>query len=143
MIQRSDQIARTLHLPATPEEVFQRSFATPQALATWFAEKVEGDYRVGGTIALLWGKHRCECRITALEPGKCFEYQWHPGEARNLTDHPEEELTTVRFDLLPHENGTELRLLETGFERIPYARRGTAFGENSNGWDEELAKLYR
>jgi uncharacterized protein YndB with AHSA1/START domain len=143
MINRVDQISRVLILPASPEEVFRRSFGSPEAISSWFAETVTGDFEVGGTIALIWGKHRCECRVTALEPGVCFEYQWHPGEACALHAFPEGELTTVRFELYPHPEGTELRLVETGFERIPYARRGTTFGENSNGWDEELAKLLR
>jgi hypothetical protein len=79
--------------------------------------------------------------MTEWEPGRALSYQWHPGEAYALDAMPESELTTVRFELLPQDGGTLVRMTESGFANIAESRAIKAFEANNGGWDEELAKL--
>jgi hypothetical protein len=37
--------------------------------------------------------------------------------------------------------GTLLQVVETGFDRIPAARRADAFRMNSGGWDHQLVNI--
>ncbi len=136
-----DTIEREVILPAAPEVVWERSFASPSALASWFPETVEGDYQDGGVFYLIWGQHRVEAQLVEYVPGQALAYQWHPGDAYTLDTFPREELTTVRFTLEPHPDGTLVRMVESGFAKVAEARRAHALKENTGGWDEELAKL--
>jgi len=136
-----DAIERDLLLPASPEVVWEKSFGSPEALSSWFPEKIEGDYSPGGTFFLIWGEHRCEARLTEFTPGRALAYQWHPGDIYTLDTFPAEELTTVRFTLEPEGESTRVRMVESGFSRIREERRAAALKANTGGWDEELAKL--
>ncbi len=136
-----DSIERELTLPAQPAEVWRRSFATPEALSSWFPEKIEGSFEVGNSFFLVWGEHRCEALLVDYIEGQSLAYQWHPGDALMLDARPRSELTTVRFTLEPCDEGTRVKLVEDGFAAIPEDRRNYALEQNNAGWDEELAKL--
>jgi uncharacterized protein YndB with AHSA1/START domain len=136
-----DTIEREMVLPAAPETVWEKSFATTEALANWFPDRVEGTVAAGNAIFFVWGEHRCEALVSEYAPGRALSYKWHPGSAATLDAYPEGELTTVRFTLEPHAEGTLVRMVESGFSNIPEDRREFALGENTSGWDSELAKL--
>ena len=136
-----DAIERELVLPASPSVAWEKSFGSPSALSSWFPERVEGEFATGASFFLIWGEHRCEARLVEFVPGQVLAYQWHPGDALMIADRPENELTTVRFTLAPHEKGTLVRMVENGFSNIDVSRREYALGQNTGGWDEELAKL--
>jgi uncharacterized protein YndB with AHSA1/START domain len=137
----SDSIERVLILPSPRLTAWAKSFATPEALASWFPDRIEGEFAIGGSFVMIWGEHRCEARLVEYVEGEVFSYQWHPGETCRLADHPEAELTTVRFTLQDHEAGTRVEMVESGFDNIPAERRANALRENTEGWTSELAKL--
>lgn len=137
---------REFVLPADPETVWRRSIGSPEALSSWFPERIEGDFAVGGRFFLVWGETRCEARLVESVPNASLAYQWHPGESCGLDDRPADELTTVWFSLTPTPDGrTTLRLVESGFDCIPVPQRAHAIEMNTSadGWDGELAKLVR
>lgn len=141
MLHISDTIEHELTLPASPEVVWEKSFATGAALSSWFPEKVDGEFSEGSEVFFIWGEHKCQARIVEYVPGSVLAYQWHPGDAMMLNERPEDELTTVRFTLTSVENGTKVRMVESGFSKIAESRASYALGENTKGWVEELAKL--
>jgi hypothetical protein len=47
----------------------------------------------------------------------------------------------VVFELEEVPEGTRLTVRETGFDRIPVARRGKAYRENDEGWTGQLNNL--
>lgn len=141
MLPIADTIERTLVLPAPRQAVWAKSFATPAALASWFPEAIEGDFAVGENYTMIWGEHRCECRLVELNESESFVYQWHPGSACQIADLPESELTSVRFTLSDHLDGTKVEMVESGFSNISEDRRKFAFSENDGGWNSELPKL--
>lgn len=141
MLHISDTIERTLVLPAERTMVWQKSFATPAALASWFPERIDGEFELGGTYTMIWGEYHCQCRLVEHIESESFVYQWHPGAACEISKFPESELSTVRFTLSDHPEGTQVLMVESGFLRIPEDRRVNAFTENNGGWDAELPKL--
>ena len=53
---------------------------------------------------------------------------------RRATATPTSERTLVVFELSDAPGGTRVRVVETGFDRIPAARRAEAFRLNDEGW---------
>jgi hypothetical protein len=47
----------------------------------------------------------------------------------------------VEFELQEVEGGTLLRIVESGFDKLPAARRAEAFRMNSGGWDQQLKNI--
>lgn len=141
MLHMNDSIERSLLLPSPRHIAWAKSFATPEALASWFPDRIEGRFVVGECFVLIWGEHRCEARLVEYVEAEVFSYQWHPGVNCLLSDHPEAELTTVRFTLHDHEEGTRVEMVESGFANVPAERRAFALRENNEGWTSELAKL--
>ena len=143
MAEFSDSIRREVFVPVPRQEVWDKAFGSPAALASWFPERVEGGFVANGEFTVSWGGHSCGCRMTAFEPGEVFAYQWHPGDALPLDGRPEGELTTVSFVFSDVTGGTRVTMVESGFSQIAADRRDWAFRQNDGGWDDELPKLSR
>jgi hypothetical protein len=58
-------------------------------------------------------------------------------------DHAAEPTTLVEFRLEEVPGGTELTVVESGFDRIPARRRDEAFRMNDGGWTEQLRNIER
>jgi hypothetical protein len=52
-------------------------------------------------------------------------------------------MTLVEFLLDEVAGGTKLQLVESGFDRIPLARRSNAFRMNEEGWSIQLTNIER
>ena len=49
--------------------------------------------------------------------------------------------TPLVMSILAVVGGTLLTVVESGFDRIPLARRAGAFAENSEGWTEQMKNI--
>jgi hypothetical protein len=49
----------------------------------------------------------------------------------------------VEFQLEEIAGGTQLTVVESGFDRVPQARRAEAFRMNDRGWTEQLRNIER
>jgi uncharacterized protein YndB with AHSA1/START domain len=58
-------------------------------------------------------------------------------------DYSAEPTTLVEFTLQDAEGGTALTIVESGFDRIPLARRAEAFRMNDQGWAGQMKNLER
>jgi len=58
-------------------------------------------------------------------------------------DYAGEPTTLVEFQLADVADGTQLTVVESGFEGIPLARRAIAFRMNDQGWAEQLTHIAR
>lgn len=140
-----DEIKKELILPADPQTVWDKSFGSPEAIATWFLPVKEGTFAVGETLNFDCGDQVAQARIISIDPPHKLVWQGHPGGAHKLIDFPESEMTTDTFTLEPHPEGTKLTVIESGFANIPEPRYSAAFKDNENGWDIVLpiiAKTY-
>jgi len=50
-------------------------------------------------------------------------------------------MTLVEFTLEDAPGGTCLTIVESGFDRVPLARRAEAFRMNSDGWSEQMQNI--
>ncbi len=71
-------------------------------------------------------------------------YRWHPFAVDGGVDYANEPTTLVEFTLSETADGVLLRIVESGFDAIPEARRADAFEANSGGWAKqtELVRKY-
>jgi len=83
-------------------------------------------------------------QIVAIEPQRRLAFRWHPYAVESGADYAQEPTTLVEFTLAETDDGVLLRIVESGFDRIPADRRVAAFEANSEGWaaQTELVRKY-
>jgi uncharacterized protein YndB with AHSA1/START domain len=84
-----------------------------------------------------------EVRVERIEPERYFAYRWHPYAIDPAVDYSPEPTTLVEFTLDEAKGGTVLRIVESGFDRIPAARRAEAFRMNEGGWTAQVENIER
>src|SRR6185437_1911385 len=84
-----------------------------------------------------------EMLVERIEPERVLAYRWHPYAVEPGEDYPAEPMTLVEFRLADVAGGTELTVVESGFDRLPPARRFEAFRMDDEGWTEQLRNIER
>ncbi len=79
--------------------------------------------------------------IESLEPEHFFSFRWHPYAIEEGVDYSAEPTTLVAFTLDDAGAGTQLTIIESGFDAIPESRRAKAFSSNSNGWNGQIENI--
>jgi uncharacterized protein YndB with AHSA1/START domain len=79
--------------------------------------------------------------IERVEPEHHLSWRWHPAAIDASVDYSPEPTTLVEFELSEVDGGTLLRVVESGFDQIPAARRDEAFRMNTGGWDHQLVNI--
>lgn len=82
-----------------------------------------------------------EVAVKAIEPETLFSFTWHPYAVDPKTDYSKEPPTMVEFRLDGSPSGSTLWITESGFDKIPEARRAEAFRMNEGGWTEQMKKI--
>jgi len=142
----SDRIERQILLAAPRGKVW-RALIDAESFGDWFGVNLKGQRFVAGETArghITYPGYEhlvCEMQIERIEPEHLFAYRWHPYAVDPSADYSREPTTLVEFALEEHADGILLRLVESGFERIPLARRAEAFRMNSGGWDEQMQNI--
>ncbi len=78
-----------------------------------------------------------ELVVERIEPMSLFSFRWHPGADDPDPPYPDDEMTTVWFELTEAEGGTLLTIVESGFGRVPLERRAKVFEMNEGGWQAQ------
>jgi hypothetical protein len=81
--------------------------------------------------------------VQEMQPEHLFTWRWHPGAHDSSLDYTNEPMTLVAFKLADAEGGTLLTITESGFDDISLARRAKVFGQNNQGWDDQVKNLER
>ena len=141
----TDRIEKTVIIKAPRTRVW-RAIADAQQFGEWFRVKLDGQFMAGATISgtITYPGYeglRMEIVIERIEPERLFSYRWHPGDPR--TDYSRDPTTLVEFMLEEVADGTRLTIVESGFDRIPLARRAEAFRMNEGGWSEQIQNIER
>jgi uncharacterized protein YndB with AHSA1/START domain len=134
----TDRIEKKVQLNAPRSRVW-RAISNSQEFGEWFRVKLEGAFAAGKTIR---GKilhpgfehMTMEMMIERIEPERYFSYRWHPYAIDPKVDYTNEPTTLVEFRLEEAKGGTELTIVESGFDRLPAARRDEAFRMDEKGW---------
>ena len=142
----NDRIERQILLAAPRSKVWH-ALVDAESFGDWFGVNLKGQrFVVGettrGHITYPGYEHLvCEMQVERIEPERLFAYRWHPYAVDPAVDYSREPTTLVEFTLEAHADGILLRLVESGFDRIPLARRAEAFRMNSGGWDEQMQNI--
>lgn len=137
-----DIIQREIIINATKERIYD-AIANPDQVVLWFPETLEGNYKIGERPIFGFGEHgRNQIYIVDAKPYEYFAYRWVPGANHFLGDVLDVPNTLVEFRIEEiAENACKVTLTESGFAKLPIEFMGTAFKENSGGWDFMLGRL--
>jgi len=142
----SDRIEEQVLLHAPRARVW-RALTTADELGAWFGANladatIAPGAQVVGPIALPGYEHLTfDVTIEEMVPERRFAWRWHPHAIDPAVDYSAEPRTLVTFTLEDSpDGGTLLRVVESGFDALPAARRAAAFLGNSNGWRGQLQK---
>jgi uncharacterized protein YndB with AHSA1/START domain len=144
----NDRIEKEIELKAPVSRVW-RALTDYREFGEWFRVKLEGPF-VAGKIAggyITWPGYehlRMEVVVQKIEPERLFSYTWHPYAKDPKVDYSKETPTLVEFTLEKSAKGanwTLLKVTESGFDKIPSARRAEAFRMNENGWAQQLKNI--
>ena len=143
----TDRIEKTIVLRAPRSRVW-RAIANAEEFGAWFGVKLEGAFapgaRVQGRITTPGYEHlTMEITIEQVDPERLFSYRWHPYAIDPSVDYSGEPTTLVEFRLDEVAGGTRLTVIESGFDRIPLARRAEAYRMNDQGWAEQIKNIER
>ena len=144
----TDRIEKNVVLKAPRSRVW-RALADPQEFGAWFGVRLEGKkfepgVRVQGQITVPGYEHvLMDIIVERVDPEHLFSYRWHPYAVEPGVDYSSEATTLVEFRLEEVAGGTELTVVESGFDRIPLARRAEAFRMNDGGWAEQIKNIER
>jgi uncharacterized protein YndB with AHSA1/START domain len=86
---------------------------------------------------------KVELQIERVEPERYLSLRWHPYAIDPAVDYSGEPTTLVEFQLKEASGGTQLTIVESGFDKIPLARRAEAFRMNDKGWTEQVTNIER
>jgi len=145
----TDRIEKTIVLRAPRKRVW-RALSDSKEFGTWFGVKFDGPFAPGASmrgvivpttvnaeVANAQKEYEgmpFEITIEQVEPERLFSFRWHPFAVERGVDYSAEPTTLVVFALEEVANGVMLTVTESGFDRIPLARRPKAFTANEQGW---------
>jgi uncharacterized protein YndB with AHSA1/START domain len=143
----TDRIEKTAVLRAPRSRVW-RALTTAEEFGAWFRVKLEGTFAEGaivrGRITHPGYEHvTMEVLVERIEPERYFAYRWHPYAIEPGVDYSPEPTTLVEFTLADEGGGTRITIVESGFDRLPVARRAEAFRMNDGGWTGQMKNIER
>ncbi|HEX3456955.1 MAG TPA: SRPBCC family protein [Candidatus Baltobacteraceae bacterium] len=81
------------------------------------------------------------CTVERIEPQRYFSFRWIPYGIDADVDPNDEPTTLVEFHLEQIGGGTQLTIVESGFDRVPARRRERAFRMNDSGWTAQAENI--
>ena len=142
-----DRVEKTAILKAPPSRVW-RALTDAEQFGAWFGRKLDGPFAVGrpvkGRLTIKGYDHiTLDLVVERMDPETHFAYRWHPYAIDPKVDYSSEPMTLVEFRLAPAPEGTQLTVVESGFDAIPAHRRAEAYRMNDGGWKGQVENLRR
>ena len=154
----SDRIEKAVLLRAPLSRVWQ-ALTDASEFGKWFGVRLEGQFKAGtpirGTItpttvdpevAKLQKPYEgmtFEIVIDRIEPKTLFSFRWHPFGVDPKVDYSKEPMTLVEFTLQELPEGVHLKVIESGFDKVPIERRAQAFTANEGGWTKQMELIQK
>lgn len=145
----TDRIEKTILLRTSLKRAW-RALADSTEFGNWFGMKFDGPFSPGAVMRGVIVPTTVDAEVAAaqkpyegipfditieqMEPERLFSFRWHPGAIEPGVDYSMEPTTLVVFTLEEVADGIMLTVTESGFDRIPLARRAKAFATNEGGW---------
>jgi uncharacterized protein YndB with AHSA1/START domain len=141
----TDRIEKTVVLRAPRARVW-KALTDARQFGEWFGVDLAGRFapgeRLSGRITHEGYTHvTMEITVERLEPERLVSWRWHPHAVDPKVDYSTEPTTLVEFRLEETSEGTRLTVVESGFDRLPPARRAEAFRMNEGGWAQQVERV--
>jgi uncharacterized protein YndB with AHSA1/START domain len=141
----TDRIEKEILLRAPRARVW-KALTDAKQFGEWFGIDLHGAFvpgkRVTGKLLIKGFDHlTIDFDVERIEPETYFSYRWHPYAVDPKVDYAAEPTTLCEFRLEEIDSGTRLTTIESGFDRIPAARREEAFRMNDGGWTSQMKKF--
>src|SRR5690349_18647883 len=145
MASTTDRIEKQILLRAPRSRVW-RAVSDYKQFGEWFRVALEGPFapgaRVRGKVTYPGYEHvTFEVQVERVEPERLLSWRWHPAAIEAGVDYSKEPTTLVVFELEEQSGGTLLKVVESGFDRLPPARRANAFRMNEQGWAAQMENV--
>lgn len=146
MTSSTDRIEREILLKASRSRVW-RALSNAEEFGSWFGAALKGNQfvpgaRVRGPITICGHEHIFfDAQIVEMKPEQLFSFHWHPYPIDPTVDYSKEVPTLVVMELTDVEGGTLLKVVESGFDKVPASRRAEAFRMNSGGWEGQMRNI--
>ena len=130
-------VSRTIAIAAPPAKVWA-AITEPELIVKWFGSGATLDRLEPGGIGV-WtfdGYGDVPIMVESLDPIRTITYRW--GDTKSPTIDPVAS-TVFTFTLEPTDAGTQLHVVETGFQHLSDPARHLS--DNQEGWTTELDKL--
>jgi uncharacterized protein YndB with AHSA1/START domain len=139
-----EQIERETVIAAPVERVWAL-LTDAEHLGRWFGDAgAELDLRPGGALSLSWERYgTVRGRVVDVEAPRRFSYRWSVLRESFDSEPAEGNSTLVEFTLHAEGDGTRLRVVESGFDKLfaDPAKQGERAEDNRKGWASELDEL--
>jgi uncharacterized protein YndB with AHSA1/START domain len=141
----TDRIEKQITLDAPLPRVW-RALTEVEQFNEWFGISLTTPFAPGAEVSGKFRNQKYEhltmtIWIETMEPPKFFSFRWHPYAIEPGVDYSAEPTTLVSFTLEETGAGTNLTIVESGFDAIPESRRAKAFSMNSNGWNGQAENI--
>jgi uncharacterized protein YndB with AHSA1/START domain len=141
----TDRIEKQITLDAPLPRVW-RALTEVEQFNEWFGISLTTPFTPGAEVSGKFRNQKYEhltmtIWIETMEPPKFFSFRWHPYAIEPGVDYSAEPTTLVSFTLEETGAGTNLTIVESGFDAIPESRRAKAFSMNSNGWNGQAENI--
>ena len=129
-------VRRTIHIAASLDTVW-RTITEPALISQWFGRADFAGTAAGSLGTLTWDDHGSfPVRIEAVDEPHSITYRWNQEPAAQLD---EGGSTVFTFTLEPAGDGTQLTVVETGFENT--SDPAANLEDHREGWGSELDEL--
>ncbi len=148
----TDRIEKKIVLRAPLDRVW-RAISDANEFGSWFGMAFDGPFEEGARltgkiaptsvdpeVAKLQEPHvgkAFDFSVERIEPERLISFRWHPYAIDPDVDYSSEPMTLIVFELKEVAEGVLLTISESGFDRIPLARRAEAFKANEGGWEHQ------
>jgi uncharacterized protein YndB with AHSA1/START domain len=141
----TDKIEKEIVLKAPRARVW-RALTDPAEFSKWFGVEMKDPFVPGakakGKITHPGYEHlTLDMTVERMEPERLFSWRWHPYAVDPARDYSAEPTTLVECELTDVPGGTRLRIVESGFDQVPMARRAEAYRMNSEGWASQVQNV--
>jgi uncharacterized protein YndB with AHSA1/START domain len=141
----TDRIEKKILLHAPRSRVW-RALTDAQEFGQWFGAILDRPFaansRVTGRITHPGYEHvPFDITIERIEPERLIAWRWRPDPVDTARDYSHEPTTLVQFELEEVEGGTQLTVVESGFDQIPRERREQAYRGNEQGWTGQMNSI--
>jgi uncharacterized protein YndB with AHSA1/START domain len=156
MVSSTDRIVKRIFLRAPQERVW-RAISESRQFGAWFGMQLDGEFAAGQPISGVLVPTKADPEVAKtqeqysgmkfgfivdrIEPMSRFSFRWHPFSIDPNYDYSKEPTTLVEFMLELQDGGTQLTIVESGFDTIPIERRADAFEANDEGWEAQAKMI--